>query len=777
MSDSVSIYSEKAYRRDGGTFFEAIGNVVISSGKDTLYGERATFNTKTGEVFIEGSVRYIGQSLTIYGSKIAYNTTTEALRITNARMITPEFSIVASTLLRKIKNQYIAEDAEFTTCRDCTESWKIFGKKVLLEIDQYVQIYHGVLKVKGVDVLYLPYIALPVKNNRESGLLFPEISSKNEEGIKYEQPIFWAINDSKDMTFTPTFLSKRGYGLDLEYREIYGEAKWLNFSNKMVVDKIYLPNRDSDSLSGEQYFRHFFELENHYQWSNDFSQHMRVIGGKDRDILRDYSTFTEDYIDRNDIGLDLVFDKRFSSFSIGLETNYKRNLLIDDPLEFDDSYVQSLPSLNFSLMPKLLWQSERSYFYKSSFGFDGHATSFKQNRLSEPTYLRNANRFDISPYIDLKIVNFGPLILKTRYLLEYQEYHFLDEDEKRFYKHSGLVSTELSFTIDKIFGLAYEEKYNISEIDEKDQVRISKNKKLKETNVLSEQIIGVLPKIENSLTKETIVVKKNSYRHSQEFKFIHHKLVHNGEAGNEKFLNQISGVNGWFDHRDSIIKDILTLESTEQRQQIPVENTLEFQWNNVLMKKSTRRINYLLDDKYLKDNFSYSKLGYFNISQGVLLDDDIETIEEKLTRLHVSTGYSAATWSFSTQDYYNHQSGNHIMNASSQKKFDRLSLLAQYNYNSFSDSSQKTLKAGFQFRPLDVLGFSVLKEEDLNEEENISSIYQIDFMPNNNCWILNFNYKENFLEQRYAFKFEFNFGNEEFKNYRSQFFSFGRLTQ
>ena len=74
-----------------------------------------------------------------------------------------------------------------------------------------------------------------------------------------------------------------------------------------------------------------------------------------------------------------------------------------------------------------------------------------------------------------------------------------------------------------------------------------------------------------------------------------------------------------------------------------------------------------------------------------------------------------------------------------------------------------------------MFGIAFLKEHDLDADENITSIYQVDFMPLNNCWILNFNYKESLDEQRYAFNFEFNFGNDEFKEYRNNFFNFNRL--
>ncbi len=777
LSENLSIYSEKAYRRDNGAYFEAVGNVVISSGKDTLYGEKASFNTKSGEMLVEGSVRFIGKNVTLYGSKISYNIQSELLILHNARMITPEFSIVASKLTKKSEKIYLAEDAEFTTCKDCTESWVISGKDVHIEVGEYIQLYHALLKAKGIDVLYLPYIALPIKSTRESGLIYPRIYTRNDEGVFYEQPIFWAINNSKDMTFTPKFLSERGYGLNYEYRQVFGEKRWVEFKNNLTVDEIYLPNKTDSDPSGERFFRDFYELESHYQYSNSLSQHLNIMGLKDLDYLR-FLAFNSDKVESgNDLGLDFFVDKRMDRFSFGVETQYKRNLLAYDSLGFDPYYVQTLPSVYFSMMPTLLWQYDSNYFYKLSFGLSGDITSFRQNRFDETNYLRNVNRLDTSPYLDLNILSVGPVTIKSKYQMDYQAYKFLNEDDPGFYKNSGLVSTELSFTVDRIFGLAYKEQYRTNELSDSDLEKISDVSHSKERNSVSKAVVGSLPPIDSSISQESINVSRSSYRHSQEYKFIHHKLVHHGEAGNNDFLKQIGTQDGWFDYRDAITKDILELQSNETRTQIPLKNTLEFQWNNVLIRKTSRNTNYLLDDRYLKDNFTYHKLGYFNISQGIDLadDDDASTIEERLTRLLVDTGYQASSWNFNFKDSYKHQTKDHILSLSGQKRFTKLSMLAKYNYNSFSDSNLKTMMAGAQYRPIDILGFSVLNEYDLKADENISLIYQVDFMPHNNCWLVNFNYKDTFVAKRFSINFEFNFGNDEFKNYRNNFFSYARL--
>ena len=793
LGDTVSIYSEKAYRRDNGTYFEAVGNVVILSGDNTIYGEKASFNTKSGEIYIEGSVRFVGQNFTMYGTKVEFNAQKNLLVMYSARMITPEFSIVSTKITRKAKNKYEAYEAEFTTCRDCTESWQVYGKNISIDLGEYVQIFHALIKVKGIDVLYIPYIALPIKDTRESGLLFPLVSTRNDEGIYYQQPFFLAISDDKDMTITPSFLSQRGYGSDIEYRQSLSNLSWFEVYNKSVFDTLYVPNAKDDSEHGS-YFRHFTEVETHFQPSHDLSSHLRVIGTKDLDFYSDYNYFTNEYVQSNDMGMDFSLGKRFDTYSLSLESHYKRNLLDSNPLGFDSSYVQTLPKIKFSTLPHLLYQSKKDYFYNLNMGIDADYTMFKQNRIKEDqclynlssenkssvytgdTCLRNAGRLDAAPYISLGLLNKNGFVVSSRYTLEYQAYDFLEEDEVNFYKHAGLISTEFSFTLDKIFGLAYEEKYNSDELSVEDLEKLNKNSTEANENVLSSNVLGSLPSLNKSINNKEILVVQNSYRHAQEFRFIHHQLLHSDENGNQQFLDQIKKQEGWFDYRDAIREDIQNLESNEARQTIPLNNTFEFQWNNKLTRKKANKSNFLIDGKYLKDNFSYEQIGYFDVSQGILLKNAGESLVDKLTRLYIRAGYNARSWSFGLNEYFVHQEGNHIFSLSAQKRFDMLSLISVYNENSFEDSSLRTLKAGAQIRPVDVLGFSLLREHDLDADENISTIYQLDFMPNNNCWIINLNYRKNVVEDRFSVNYVFNFGNDEFKNYRNNYFDFNRLS-
>ena len=778
LGESVSVYSEKAYRKEGGKLFEAIGNVVILSGKETLYGERASFDISKGVVKLEGNARFISQDVTLYGSKIEFNSLTGQLEMENARIVTSDFNIVAESLVKKGDQLYYARQAEFTTCKDCAESWSIYGEEIYIELNQYVKVYHAMAKVKGIHILYIPFIALPIKTKRESGLLFPSLLSRVDEGVSFQQPIYWAISEDKDATFTPSFWGRRGYGVDLQYRQAFAEKSWLAYNHRLLDDKIYLPGKTSRNVSGENFFRHFYEVEGHQQWSNDVNQHIIATGARDLDMFRDFTSYTDQYLMQSSTGFSGFLEKRFMNYSLGLEAEYRRNMLVSDPTMFDKTYVQTLPSVNFSIMPQTVIHSDRLFLQNISIGLDSDFTVFKQMQRDESLYLRNAQRFSAYPYLHWHFLNYGPLSLSTKFTQYHQEYKFLNEDEASFTKSAGFMRTELSFSMDRIFGLAFEEKIDVDEVNKEDlQELLPVKKGDKKEKEQDKDLVGSIPDFEESLTEDTVTIVKNSYRHSQDFKFIHHFITGSSESGNERFSEQILQSEGWFDYEDALLKDQASLGSNKTRTLIPRENTLEFQWNNLLIRKSPKSFNYFEDQRYLRDNFNYSRVGFFNLSQGFLLNEDetASSFNDKLTRLYIHTGYNAPTWNLAFKEYYFHQSADQITELNFQKRYGLFNALLAYSANSLPGSALRTLKLGGQVRPMDVLGLSAVSEFDLDAEENIRTIYQADFMPDNNCWILNLSYRQSVVDERYAVNFVFNLGNEDFKSYRNNFFSFNRL--
>ncbi len=778
LGDKINVFSDKAYRKNNGKYFEAVGNVVIISQSDTIYGELASLDQDSMLVKVEGNVRVITKDMTLYGSHIEYNIATGAANIKNARILSLDFNLVANALIRKNENEYLAKEAEFTTCKDCAESWSVYGKEIRVRVGEYVTIKHGLAKIKGVDVLYIPYIVLPIQSKRKTGLLFPKISSRLGEGLAFEQPIFIAIDESKDATLSPTFWATRGYGGDVQYRQRFTDMSWFQMNSRLLNDSIYLPGKTSQEQSGDLFFRYFAELETHQQFTSNFGSHLRFTGARDLDIVRDHPTFTDDKIISSDMGLSGFADWRQNYFSVGVNADYLRNQLSSEPTEFDRSYVQTLPRVTLSSVPYTLIQSDTPFFQHIAVGVDGSVTHFRQVKEDEALQLRNADRLSVQPYLMWHLLTVGPVSLSSRYTYDQQMYKFANNDQDNFGKNAGLVKTEVSFTMDKIFGLAFEEKIPIKYIPEKDLKQLREKKEQGLTPIKSSEktnrLVGEVDTFESELARDTIVQVRNSYRHSQDFKFIHHYIPSQNEYGNERFKTQINQYEGWFDYEDAVRSEEYKFGANTTRTLIPPENTVEFQWNNTLIRKRPKVFNYLVDDKYLRDNFSYSRIGWFNVSQGYLLGQDVEDDRERLTRLMIQTGYAADRWIINMQEYYFHDEKENIFSINFNRSFDYLRLLAAYNYNSFGESNLQTISAGGQIRPTDYLGFAIMKDVDLEANENIRTIYSLDIMPDNNCWILNLNYRESLVDSRYFFNLLFNFGDDNFAQYRNNYFGVKR---
>src|SRR5690606_2328588 len=135
-----------------------------------------------------------------------------------------------------------------------------------------------------------------------------------------------------------------------------------------------------------------------------------------------------------------------------------------------------------------------------------------------------------------------------------------------------------------------------------------KLKRESDSGLESSNLVGEIPRFEDTLTQDEIFLIRDSFRHSQEFKFLHHYITSSTTSGNERFEDQIGNGEGWFDYNDAIATDLSSVGSNATRTEISKVNTLEFQWNNSLIKKTPKAFNQFEDERYLRDNFNYSKI-------------------------------------------------------------------------------------------------------------------------------------------------------------------------
>ena len=162
----------------------------------------------------------------------------------------------------------------------------------------------GVVKVNGVVVMYVPYIVLPIKKERESGLLFPKIKFDSNEGVHFGIPYFWAMSEHSDLTFTPEIRGKRGVSGELQFRQALRGETWLELNTIGVSDRVWDPGKDDYEVSGAHSQRVGGELEFHSFLDNTVSFHATVSGLSDLDQVRDLQDFYDDRVRSSDLGIE-----------------------------------------------------------------------------------------------------------------------------------------------------------------------------------------------------------------------------------------------------------------------------------------------------------------------------------------------------------------------------------------------------------------------------------------------------------------------------------------
>lgn len=145
--------------------------------------------------------------------------------VESLRMLTKDNERILSQTAKRqdgITTQFY--NASYTPCNVCQNEdgfWQLNASEVKHDKDaQTIYYYNVTLTLGGIPILYTPYFSHPDPTvKKKSGLLFPSFGSVSETGIYVSQPYYYTIDDTSDLTLTPTFMSKENPSTTLQYRK------------------------------------------------------------------------------------------------------------------------------------------------------------------------------------------------------------------------------------------------------------------------------------------------------------------------------------------------------------------------------------------------------------------------------------------------------------------------------------------------------------------------------------------------------------------------------
>jgi LPS-assembly protein len=181
----------------------------------------------------------------------------------------------ASSAIRSDGNRNTLQQMVFTACPVCADgktdpTWQIRAREAVLDQDEQMISYSdAVLEIKGVPVFYIPWFSHPdPSSKRRSGFLIPDIGRSSKLGVNYEQPYYWAISPSQDLTVSPMISQNVNPLVKLGYRKRFFSGE-VEFNGSGTYESDF--NGEGDKLGPKEwrshiYGRGLFAINKDWRW-------------------------------------------------------------------------------------------------------------------------------------------------------------------------------------------------------------------------------------------------------------------------------------------------------------------------------------------------------------------------------------------------------------------------------------------------------------------------------------------------------------------------------
>jgi LPS-assembly protein len=225
------------------------GDVQVDQGDRRLRASEVFMDRTANRVRGSGGVTYGDPQLALRSREAELDLTGETGVFTGAEYYLPSINAQGSaaqvTVERGTRRSFLSE-VTYSTCVRGDEFWQLrTGTMKLNEETGRGSARDITLAIKGVPVMYFPYLSFPINDERQSGFLIPTGGYNDDSGVDVRIPYYWNIAPNQDMTVAPRVLSKRGVQLGLEYRFLRPRDRGEIRLEYLPDDRVFGDSRDA----------------------------------------------------------------------------------------------------------------------------------------------------------------------------------------------------------------------------------------------------------------------------------------------------------------------------------------------------------------------------------------------------------------------------------------------------------------------------------------------------------------------------------------------------
>nr|WP_321510918.1 LPS assembly protein LptD [uncultured Hyphomonas sp.] len=276
-SQQVVLEADYVYELRDENSIVAEGNVEALYDGRILRADRLVYNRTTERVRATGNVVIIdtdGSQQFSDEVEVGSNLS-DGYAIGYSARLTDGSTIVANSAIRQSDGINAMDQVIYTACAICeakgqTPTWSLRARRAVLDQEtQMISYRDAVLEVMGIPVFYFPYLAHPdPTSDRRSGLMIPSAGFSSKLGAFYQQPYYWAISDSSDLTIAPLITENVNPMLELDYRKRFYSGA-ININTSITREKDF--DSDGEKFGEEKWRGHLygsgrFALTKEWQW-------------------------------------------------------------------------------------------------------------------------------------------------------------------------------------------------------------------------------------------------------------------------------------------------------------------------------------------------------------------------------------------------------------------------------------------------------------------------------------------------------------------------------
>jgi len=396
--EPVSIEADElTYDKETQTY-EAHGQVEVSQGDLSLKADHARLNMATNELAAWGNALLREGEDVVECERLEVNIETRLGRIYQAKFYLKDqnFHVTGREAEKLGENHYRIFDGSLTTCDAKRPPWKFTVKEI--EVENMALGGLGIAKgpvfhFEDIPVLYFPWGIFPVRQERQSGFLMPQLGYSSTYGVKFENGFYWAFAKNMDTTVYLDYLGDRGFKEALQYNYAFAEGTKGQANFYFIDDQLVHKDRYALFVEHEQKLPDGFYLKADI---NRVSDHQYFQDYRSEDLPETAQLAQMDVVSLSLLRSVIFGGKNWDQFSFLVN-----NEVFDDFTQMDNQKtVQMLPQVSFYAHPQSLFNTPFFYSITSSYTDFWRERGFESNRgdlfptISYPVRLLDVLKFE-----------------------------------------------------------------------------------------------------------------------------------------------------------------------------------------------------------------------------------------------------------------------------------------------------------------------------------------------------------------------------------------------